>query len=138
MSVREVLMSKITWLGITAGVLLFALMGGSSDGKKSGSKAAPNAYEKVLDDHKPAIVDCVMEQAIQKGASAATISIKVLVNGKGQLFGSELSAKITPSGAKAAEKNLTDCVRTALGKLTFPSSKNSLTELRREWTFATK
>lgn len=97
MSVREVLMSKITWLGITAGVLLFALMGGSSDGKKSGSKAAPNAYEKVLDDHKPAIVDCVMEQAIQKGASAATISIKVLVNGKGQLFGSELSAKITPA-----------------------------------------
>ena len=57
----------------------------------------------------------------------------MLINRQGQVFGLDVQV-VQKGGNKNA---MTGCVKKALNVLHFPPSRSALTELRREWTFAT-
>lgn len=91
-----------------------------------------SAYEDALDLQKPAIEECVMELGIKQGVLSVRLDIKVLVNRAGQPFGTDL--QVTQEGGD--QLAMTTCVKTALGLARFPQSRNGLTELHRQWSFA--
>lgn len=114
-------------------------LGGDADaapakrsGMKKATKAAQSAFEAVLDAQKPAIVSCVMLYGIGRGAPSVKIDVKVLINRQGQVF--NLDVQIAQTGGDKSQT--TECVKQALTKIQFPASTSALTELRRQWMFA--
>ena len=135
---RAAALSVMVGLSVLAGVAGVAGLGGSSwAAGKGGDKSISSmkaTFDAALDANKPAVIGCVMTFGISQGVPSVKIEIKVLINRQGQVFGLDLDV-IQQGGDRSAMK---ECVKKAIALTHFPSSRNSLTELHRQWTFATR
>ena len=109
---------------------------GAAEKPGRGKKVPPlqRAFEAALDAKKPDIVSCVMAHGLNLGAPSVKLDIKVLINRQGQPFGVDL--QVTQQGGN--KDAMSECVKQAITLTRFPPSKSALTELRRQWTFATQ
>lgn len=126
---------------LAAGLLCFvcavALEGEASakkGDKKPKPKSAQTAYEDVLDAQKPAVVECVMEHGLKKGATSVELQIAMRLTGIGQILSCEVGVN-----QKGGDKDaMSTCVKKAVSAGQFPRIASPLVELSRTWTFAFK
>lgn len=106
--------------------------------KKKKARVAPpsiqEAIGRVLDGRGEAISDCVMKNAVNKGAAKVDVSAHLLINNHGQLFECSLTVK-TDKGDGAL---LTTCVEQALKAVAYPKSASPLISVDRAWHFTTQ
>jgi hypothetical protein len=118
-------------------LLLFTAL--SVDGVASAKKPAKKpkgqtVYEDVLDAQKPAVVDCVMEHGLKKGAASVELQIAMRLTGVGQILSCEVGVN-QQGGDKVA---MADCVKKAVSAGQYPRTASPLVELSRTWTFSFK
>lgn len=114
----------------TLGIAPAALFAGAPV-KKKPLRAPQSMYEDAIDQQKPAVVECVMNLGINRGAPSVELNIKALINGSGRLFG----CAVTVTQVGGDPKGMKECVEKALYAAKFPTSVNQFTELRRQWIF---
>jgi hypothetical protein len=132
---------RLRWVLTACLAATLAVDAGAAAGKGKGkgkskvpasAAATQKAFDDALDSQRPAVVECVMQFGINQGAPKVQLDIKVLVSGSGQLFSSEIN--VTQTGGDQA--GMGACIKKALTLAPFPQSRNTMTEMRRTWTFA--
>ena len=126
---------------ILACILLLAAVPAPAKGKKKGKgPEGGNAEDKakigaILDAQADKVQDCVMNNAIARGATEVAVTARVLINDRGEL----LNTQIDVSAGKVDGASTKECVTKILRTVSFPPPKSraGLTDVKRTWKFAT-
>lgn len=106
---------------------------GSAPGKRPPPAGAKNTtLANALRDKGPAVQQCAIEHAMEKGAKKAVISVRVTINNKGEVVDSRVTASVTDGD----ESKVRACVESVVRSAKFPAIPTPLATDERSWTIA--
>ena len=102
-------------------------------GKKPPPTGAKNStLSSALLDKGPAVQQCAIEHAMDKGAKKVVVSVRVTINSKGDVVDRRVTANVTDGdGSKVKE-----CVEAVVRSAKFPAIPAPLATDERSWTIA--
>jgi hypothetical protein len=105
----------------------------SSKGTKLPSGSAKNStLSKALLEKGPAVQQCAIENAMDKGAKKAVVSVRVTINNKGEVVDSHVTATVTDGD----DSKVKACVEAVVRSARFPAIPTPLATDERSWTVA--
>lgn len=116
-------------------LLIVALLPAWAQAKKKAKAVPPEtklAIERILDGKADAVADCIMSQAVKRGAKSVDVSAQLLINNHGQIF----DCKITTKTDRGENPALATCVENVLRSATYPTSQAPLVSAERSWSYA--
>lgn len=80
----------------------------------------------------PAVQQCAIEHAMDKGAKKVSVSVRVTINNKGQVVDSHITANVVDGDSGKVK----DCVEAVVRSARFPAISTPLATDERSWTVA--
>jgi len=104
----------------------------STAGKKPLTGAKHSTLSTALLEKGPAVQQCAVEHALEKGAKKAVVSVRVTINNKGEVVDSRVTANVTDGD----DSKVKACVEAAVRSAKFPAVPTPLATDERSWTVA--
>lgn len=101
-------------------------------GKKLSPGVKNSSLSAALSEKGPAVQQCAIEHAMDKGAKRVTISVRVTINNKGAVVDSHITANVTDGDSSKVK----DCVEAVVRSARFPAISTPLATDERSWTVA--
>ena len=103
-----------------------------SKGTKLGAGAKHSTLSNALLEKGPAVQQCAVEHAMEKGAKKAVVSVRVTINNKGEVVDSRVTANVTDGDGSRVKS----CVESVVRSARFPAVPTPLATDERSWTVA--
>lgn len=105
---------------------------GPARGKKPPPGPKNSTLSNALLEKGPAVQQCAVEHAMEKGAKKVVISVRVTINSKGEVVDRRVSANVTDGD----DSKVKECVEAVVRSAKFPPVPTPLATDERSWTIA--
>ena len=105
---------------------------GPPKGKKPPTGAKNSTLSNALQEKGPAVQQCAIEHAMEKGAKKVVVSVRVTINNKGEVIDSRVTANVTGGD----DSKVKECVTAVLRSVKFPPIPTPMATDERSWTIA--
>lgn len=105
---------------------------GPAQGKKPPAGAKNSTLSNALREKGPAVQQCAVEHAMEKGAKKVVVSVRVTINNRGEVVDSRVTANVTDGD----DSKVRACVEAVVRSAKFPALPTPLATDERSWTIA--
>lgn len=107
--------------------------GAAAKGKKTPLIGAKNSsLSGALAEKGPAVQQCAIEHAMEKGAKKVVVSVRVTINNRGEVIDSRVNANVTDGD----DSKVKACVESVVRSAKFPAIPTPMATDERSWTIA--
>lgn len=103
-----------------------------AQGKKLTGGGKNSSLSNALLEKGPAVQQCAVEHAMDKGAKKATVSVRVTINNRGEVVDSQINATVTDGDNSKVKA----CVESVVRSAKFPAIPTPMATDERSWTIA--